>query len=133
MESDLDYGAPWRRLHSAVVDIRARDIMFLLIHNKLPVQERLFRIRLKPDPYCIRCAQAEINDIVHFFCKCESVSNTWTWLKRQVVRLGQIGPNVADWDIVNLFFPNSRHDWEITWLVSTYVHLKIASKFSYPT
>ena len=37
------------------------------------------------------------------------------------MRLGQIGPNVADWDIINLFFPNSRHDREIIWMVSTYV------------
>ena len=56
LESDLDYRVAWRRLHSAVVDIRARDVMFLLLHNKLPVKERLFRIRLKPDPYCLRCA-----------------------------------------------------------------------------
>ena len=50
LESDRDYRVAWRRLHSTVVDIKARDIMFLLLHNKLPVMERLFRIRLKPDP-----------------------------------------------------------------------------------
>ena len=66
MESALDYGVAWRRLHSTVVDIKARDVMFLLLHNKLPVKERLFRIRVKPDPYCIRCAQAEICDIEQF-------------------------------------------------------------------
>ena len=72
MESDRDYGLAWRRLHSTVVDVKARDIMFLLLHNKLPVMERLFRMRLKPDPYCLRCTRAEINDVVHFFCKCEA-------------------------------------------------------------
>ena len=121
MESDRDYGVAWRRLHSNVVDIKARDIMFLLLHNKLPVMERLFRIRLKPDPYCLRCPQAEINDVVHFFCKCEAVSNTWSWLKSQVVRMGRMGPNVSDWDIVNLFFPNSSRGQEILWLVSSYI------------
>ena len=29
-------------------------------------------------------------------------------------------PNVCDWDIVNLFFPNSSCEREILWLVSTY-------------
>ena len=38
MESALDYGVAWRRLHSTVVDIKARDVMFLLLHNKLPVK-----------------------------------------------------------------------------------------------
>ena len=120
-ESDLDYGLTWKRLHNTVVDIKARDVMFLLLHNKLPVKERLFRIRLKPDPYCLTCAGAEICDITHFFCSCDAVSVTWSWLKRQVVMLGRMGPNVADWDIINLFFPNSSRDREILWLVSTYV------------
>ena len=35
--------------------------------------------------------------------------------------LGRMVPNVADWDIINLFFPNSSRDREILWLVSTYV------------
>ena len=121
MESDLDYRVPWRRLHSTVEDIKARDVMFLLLHNNLPVQERLFRIRLKPDPYCLRCAQAEISDVVHFFCTCEAVSNTWLWLKKQVVRLGRMGLNVTDWDIINLLFPNSSHGREMIWLISTYI------------
>ena len=120
-ESDKDYGIAWKRLHSAEVDMKARDIMFLLLHNKLPVKERLFRIRLKPDPYCLTCARAEICDVTHFFCSCEAVSSTWSWLKMQVVGLGQMGPNVADWDILNLFFPHSSRGRELIWLVSTYV------------
>ena len=68
MESDLDYKLTWYRLHSPVVDARARDVMYLLIHNKLPVPERLFRIRLKNDPYCRTCVGgAEIADVEHFF------------------------------------------------------------------
>ena len=45
-ESERDYGIVWTRLHSDVVEYRARDIMYLMLHNKLPVQERMFRIRL---------------------------------------------------------------------------------------
>merc|ERR1712002_762406 len=78
MESDRDYSIAWRRLHSPVVDSKAKDVMFLLLHNKLPVKERLFRIRLKHDPYCLKCASAEISDVTHFFCRCEAVSNTWS-------------------------------------------------------
>ena len=121
MESDRDYSIAWRRLHSPVVDYKARDILFLLLHNKLPVKERLFRIGLRHDPYCVRCDGAEINDIVHFFCSCGTVCNTWTWLKRQVVHLGQMGAGVNDWEIDNLLFGKSVHDAEIVWMVSYYV------------
>ena len=32
-----------------------------------------------------------------------------------------MGPNVTDWNIINLFFPNSSRGQELVWLVSTYV------------
>ena len=120
-ESNRDYSVAWRRLHSPVVDSKAKDVLFLLLHNKLPVKERLFRIGLKNDPYCVKCPGAEINDIVHFFCSCESVCNTWSWVRRQLVQWGRMGAGVTDWEIVNLFFVNSGQDTEIVWLVSLYV------------
>ena len=112
----LDYSTAWKRLHSTVVDGKARDVLFLLA-----VKERLFRIGLKHDPYCIKCAGAEVNDIMHFFCTCEAVCNTWLWLKIQVVQLGHMGAGVRvdNWDLVNLLFPNSTCDSEIVWLVSS--------------
>ena len=55
MDSNRDYGTVWKRLHSTVVDDKARDVLFLLLHNKLPVKERLFRIGMKHDPYCLKC------------------------------------------------------------------------------
>ena len=121
MENDRDYSTAWRRLHSTVVDCKAKDVLFLLLHNKLPVRERLFRIGLRHDPYCLKCAGAVVNDIVHFFCLCEAVYNTWAWVKTQVVQLGQMGAGVDDWEVVNLCFANSCNDREIVWLVSSYV------------
>ena len=122
MDGNRDYSMAWRRLNSPVVDNKARDILFLLLHNKLPVRERLFRIGLRHDPYCLKCAGAEVHDLVHYFCSCEAVSNTWSWVKRQVVQWGQMGAGVDDWEIINLFFENSCYDREIVWLVSSYVH-----------
>ena len=121
MENNRDYSAAWRRLHSPVVDCKARDVLFLLLHNKLPVDERLFRIGLRHDPYCLKCAGAVVNDIVHYFCSCDAVYDTWSWVKRQVVQLGQMGAGVDDWEVVNLCFENSCNDTEIVWLVSSYV------------
>ena len=59
MDSNRDYSAVWRRLHSSVVDSKARDVLFLLLHNKLPVMERHFRIGMKHDPYCPKCAREQ--------------------------------------------------------------------------
>ena len=119
MEGNRDYSRVWGRLHNPVVDYRARDVMFLLLHNKLPVQERLFRIRLRADPYCLYCVGAEIGDAVHFFCTCQKTSEAWSWVKRQVI--AQVGRDILDWDVINLFFPKSRQDKEIVWLLTHYV------------
>ena len=66
----VDYEPDWRRLYSPAVDAEARDILFLLVHNKLPVSERLFRVGLRQDPYCQHCVGAEIADLEHLFCSC---------------------------------------------------------------
>ena len=120
-ESNLDYSLAWSRLHYAVVDARARDVMYLLIHNKLPIQERLFRIGLKNDPYCRVCAGAEIADNEHFFCQCDGIVGAWTLVKNEILRNGKFNNNVDDWKVLNLLFPKSRLDKELTWLISSYV------------
>ena len=121
MESSLDYRLPWSRLHNPVVDVRAGDVMYLLIHNKLPVQERLFRIRIKNDPYCKACVGAEIADLEHYFSKCDGIVDTWAVVRNEILRLGKFKDNVNDWKILNLMFPKSRLDKELIWLVSSYV------------
>ena len=121
MESNLDYKLTWSRLHSPVVDARARDVMYLLIHNKLPVQERLFRIRLKNDPYCRTCVGAEIADVEHVFSQCEGIVKTWTKVRNEILRYGKFqSRNIDNWKILNLMFPKSRLDNELVWLVSSY-------------
>ena len=120
MESDLDYKLTWYRLHSPVVDARARDVMYLLIHNKLPVQERLFRIRLKNDPYCRTCDGAEIADVEHFFSQCGGIIGTWTTVRNEILKYGKFQTDVENWKILNLMFPKSKHENELIWLVSSY-------------
>ena len=96
-------------------------MMYLLIHNKLPVQERLFRIRIKNDPYCKACVGAEIADVEHCFAKCDGIVGTWAVVKQEMLRYGKFNNNVDDWRILNLMFPKSRLDKELVWLVSSYV------------
>lgn len=120
-ESCLDYQSVWARLHSSVVDARARETLFLLLHNKLPVPERLFRIKLRNDPYRLTSEAAEVADVEHFFCGCSLVSRTWSWLRSKVLEYAGCSHNILDWDILNLFVPDSEFDMEVVWLVSSYV------------
>ena len=107
-ESNLDYKLAWQRLHSSVVDARARDVLYLLLHNKLPVQERLFRIRIKNDPYCKTCVGAEIADVEHCFAKCDGIVGTLASVKQEMLRYGKFNNNVDDWKILKLMFQNQN-------------------------
>ena len=119
-EAATDYGKVWRRLYMSVVDSGPRDIMFLLIHNKLPVPERLFRISARRDPYCETCLGAEISNLEHFFCTCINASLLWTWIKNRIKVLF-LSADASDWHLLNLLFPHSQYETEVVWLISNYV------------
>ena len=125
VESGISYKQVWRRLSSPSLTSTCKEILFLLIHNKLPVKERLFRIRLAVDPYCEHCFDtlgAAICDVEHFFCSCSRVAQTWGRLKDMVVNmLGFEVTDISDGKLINLCLPNNRRSNEVIWLLGTYV------------
>ena len=120
-ESDLEYDKVWTRLHSIMIKDKAREIIYLIVHNKLPVAERMFRIKLRQDPYCIVCVGAEIADIEHYFCRCCKVECLWQWLRSKVNLVDVRLNTVLDKDLVNLCFGKTDYEKEVTWLIGHYV------------
>ena len=120
-DSALDYSNVWRRLHSPVLHAEARDVLFLLVHNKLPVPERLFRIRLRQDPYCQYCPGAEISDLEHFFCSCEKTRQGWSWLKLKFLGMCDQNLVASNWKLLNLFIPGTRFEQEVIWRVGNFL------------
>ena len=95
--------------------------MFLLLHNKLPVIERLFRIGVKLDPYCSHCPGAEIADIVHFFCTCRRTSQCWSWVRLKILGVCHQGLQSSNWELLNLVLPPNQCEEGIIWLISNFV------------
>ena len=96
-EAGISYKKVWRRLCNPYLTSPAREILFLLVHNKLPVRERLFRINVAVDPYCEYCLEntgAEICDLEHYFCSCSRVAETWERLR--IIVLGLLDVGIAD-------------------------------------
>ena len=120
-EAAVDYGPVWKRLHGPVVHAGARDLLFLLVHNKLPVPERLFRIGLKHSPYCKHCVGAEIADLEHFFCSCVKTRQAWSWVRLKILDLCDQGLMSSNWELINLFLPATQFEQEIVWLVGNFV------------
>ena len=85
--------------------------MFLLIHKKLAIPERLFRIGLANDPYCASCLDdgvAAINDYEHFFCTCP--------------KLAIVDEDIQNLDLVSLRFSERTFETEITWIIASYIN-----------
>ena len=120
-ESGVQYKGVWRKLFSPVLTAGAKDVLFLLVHNKLPVRERLFRIGLAVDPYCEHCPGGVVGDVEHFFCTCDKVAQVWDWVRGRLVELmGGNGANVSNWELINLFLPDSHRSKDMVWMLGTY-------------
>ena len=120
LEAGVSLALVWKRLRYSSLSAYVKETLFLLNHNKLPVKERLHRIRLTNDPFCDRCDNSIICDLEHFFCVCNSVSETWTAVKLILTDL--LNMDVSNSVLILLRFPKSSRDNEITWLVGNYVN-----------
>ena len=121
VDAGISFKLVWRRLESPVLSGSAKDVLFLLIHNKLPVKERLFRIGLSVDPYCLQCPGGMICDIAHYFCSCIGVAHVWGWVRARLVDILGVGSaQCSDWELLNLLFPGSSVENEAVWLVGSY-------------
>ena len=67
----------WSRLKSLELDRNVQETSFLLVHDKLPVKERVYRIGLARDPYCDSCDAAVFGDTQHYFTQCGQVNTFW--------------------------------------------------------
>ena len=129
VELDLGFSlkSTWKQLQSPSLDYKTRDIMFLMLHNKLPVRERLFRIQTVPDPYCTACLDyngAVICDRVHYFCTCIQVNHVWEDIRGILLELLNVAQTATcDYNLLSLqVVKNSVHGNEAVWLLSNYIY-----------
>ena len=120
--SAVDYKLVWKRLDNPGIDSDVRNVMFLLIHNKLPVTERLFRIGVKVDPYCSHCPGAEVDDVEHFFCYCVRTRQCWSWIRLKISELCGQGLRSSNWELLNFVLPKTQFEQGMLWLIGSYVH-----------
>ena len=119
--ANVDYTLAWNRLQSSAVEWEARDILLKLIHNKLSLPERLNRIGVININQCSYCTNPGTADIVHFFAGCGRIERCWSWLKLKLLDICPVIRQCSNWEILNLVFPKTKFEMEITWLVSLYI------------
>ena len=109
----------WLRITLPILEPKLRDISYMLLHNKLPVKERLFRVGMSTDSFCSLCPGSHIGDVQHFFVSCDMVSSAWTKVHFMLNSL--LGVNVPPYDLLHYLFPSSPKEREVVWLLGNYV------------
>ena len=122
-DSSYEMSSVWQRLKFLGFSRNVQEVCFLMVHNKLPVNERLFRIRLSRDPYCPSCAAASIQDIEHYFMVCEVSKFYWEWTRNLCHKLlGRLAA-LDDTSLLHFNWPHSRNDGAISWLLGHYIFI----------
>ena len=86
-----------------------REVIYLIVHNKLSVIERLFHIGLSADPYCISWLKnkkrATVADLEHLFCGFQLVAHVWYSLKDIPRNLIPVNlQDISDFDLLHWGF-----------------------------
>ena len=113
----------WKKLCLPVLDRYSREVLFLLVHDKLPLRERLFRIGIEKDPYCVSCIkefECFSSDRQHVFLLCNTVSGLWENIRKIVDPL--LPEYTSCFNLLTLNFPGGSFNNEITWLIGNYVN-----------
>ena len=126
-----DWSLVWERVGSLMLEPRAREVMYMVINNLYPTQERLFRInRDKPvdkrrvwSDRCQRCNQGVIQDCTHLFMECEKVREGWYWVRGRLGLLLQNFQGLSNYEILHLCFPKELMEKEVMWLMGVWVDL----------
>ena len=112
----------WERLTKLGANRQVQEVSYLLVHDKLPVLERLFRIGLAKDPYCDSCDAAVEQDACHYFSQCAKIKDYWKWLRTVLYQIiGAEADQLLDQDLLSYSWRRSTWDAEISWLLSCYV------------
>ena len=126
-DAGVSFKEIWRKLNLPVISSTAREVLYLAAHNKVPVSERLFRIGLQSDPYCLSCLEvrgALFGDTEHFFCTCKNVESTWCELRDILVAcLDPALASISNLDLITLNFPKNANDLFCVWLIGNYMDI----------
>ena len=119
-DAGCSFSRVWQLINSPVLTSPVRDLSYLLVHNKLPVPERLFRVGIRRDPYCETCLGQQVNDCGHFFCQCSKVVLAWAEVKSKLINM--IGVDIPDKQLISYLFPKCAWDKEVIWLLGNYLY-----------
>ena len=115
-----------------MLEPRGREIVYMVVNNIYPTQERLYRINMDKKPekrrvwsdVCQNCNQRVVEDAQHLFMDCDRVKEGWQWVRRRVMILMDNMQGLSNWELLHLVFPREgRVENEVVWLLGQWLQL----------
>ena len=115
-----------------MLEPRAREVLYMVVNNLYPTQERLFRVNMDKKEedrrvktsVCQRCKQGVVEDCQHLFTECDMVREGWGWLRTRLLMLLPECQRCSNWEMLHLVFPrDGRVENEMVWLLGQWVQM----------
>ena len=123
---DLPWETIWKNINHPVLDVKQRELLFMLVHNILPTRQRLFRLNQAQDVNCIEGDGEE--SIEHLFCSCRRTQAAWAWMRRKIINLFPHLQALSNFEMLNLVTVGQTKVVDYVWLVANYVDYVWAQK-----
>ena len=120
---EVNWDKVWMRLQSSMLEPRAREILFMIIHNIIPNRDRLFsKFNMAPDPFCLHCRV--LHDNSHIFSECQLVREAWFWTRQRLLDMvPQENASTSNFEFINLMFDSYVLENEVIWILGIWVEL----------
>ena len=123
---DLPWETIWKNINHPVLDVKQRELLFMLVHNILPTRQRLFRLNQAQDVNCLEGDGEE--SIEHLFCSCRRTQAAWAWMRRKIINLFPHLQALSNFEMLNLVTVGQTKVVDYVWLISNYVDYVWAQK-----
>ena len=127
-----DWELVWARVGTLMVEPRGREILYMIVNNIFPTQERLYKINCEKRPenrriwseLCQQCNQGVVQDCLHLFAECSKVQEGWFWIRTRIMNLMPEYQGMSNYELLHLMFPkDGRMENELMWLLGNWVQL----------
>ena len=119
---DRNWPKIWKRLPSGVLSPRAKNCLYLIVHERVATGERGHRLmrNIYDSPLCSRCL-AGSETIIHRFISCRWVSDIWNALREILESLDQLILFETDYTLLNLCYSDLLNEESVLWLLGEYL------------
>ena len=85
IQTNIDWSLVWGNLHNVRLSDGARTTWYMVVHDIIPTNVRLYKIRLRHTDKCSQCGR---QDTMHYrLTECGVRREIWEWTRTRIARI----------------------------------------------